>query len=109
VRIDKANNWCAQGRDLLASQHIDKCSCSPEIAEQLLYEIEHFMEVGINELNINLNTHNSRDFYAMFEDAITPETKALVNQVSHRRSEPFIRAAWKRLARNADPILIGKG
>ncbi|KAI5754852.1 hypothetical protein M8J77_012072 [Diaphorina citri] len=84
VRIDKANNWCAQGRDLLASQHIDKCSCSPEIAEQLLYEIEHFMEVGINELNINLNTHNSRDFYAMFEDAITPETKALVNQVLQR-------------------------
>ena len=43
-RVDKANEWCAKGIDLLASQRIENVSVPPETAEIKLQEIIKFVE-----------------------------------------------------------------
>lgn len=43
-RVEKANEWCAKGIDLLASQRIDNNSIPPEIAELKLQEIMKFID-----------------------------------------------------------------
>jgi hypothetical protein len=78
-RIDKANRWCARGVDLLASQHIEKCSSSPELAEQSLMEIQQYV-ASAEEFKLS----SPKEFRSLFQDSITPETKALVTQVLQR-------------------------
>lgn len=65
----QANEWCAKGVELLASQSIEKCSSSVEHAEKSLIEIQLFIATV------------DKDFKRIFEESITPETKALVTQV----------------------------
>ncbi|XP_054266389.1 guanine nucleotide exchange factor DBS-like [Macrosteles quadrilineatus] len=77
--IDKANAWCTQGIDLLASQHTEKCSCSAESAEAALAELEAFMS-SASQFKVS----SPREFHTLFQDSITPETKALVTQVLQR-------------------------
>jgi pleckstrin homology domain-containing family G member 4 len=43
-RVEMANEWCAKGIDLLASQRIENTSLSSDIAEQKLQEIIKFVE-----------------------------------------------------------------
>lgn len=43
-RVEKANEWCAKGIELLASQRIENTSISPDIAERKLQEILKFIE-----------------------------------------------------------------
>ena len=43
-RVEKANEWCAKGIDLLASQRIENASLSPEIAEQKLQDVINFVQ-----------------------------------------------------------------
>ncbi|XP_065166036.1 guanine nucleotide exchange factor DBS-like isoform X2 [Atheta coriaria] len=71
-QIEKANEWCAKGVELLASQSIEKCSSSVEHAEKSLIEIQLFIATV------------DKDFKRIFEESITPETKALVTQVLQR-------------------------
>ncbi|XP_069678460.1 guanine nucleotide exchange factor DBS [Periplaneta americana] len=78
-RIDKANRWCTRGIDLLASQHIEKCSTSPELAEQSLIEIQQYV-ASAEEFKLS----SPKEFRSLFQDSITPETKALVTQVLQR-------------------------
>lgn len=73
----QANAWCTQGIDLLASQHTEKCSCSAESAEAALAELEAFMS-SASQFKVS----SPREFHTLFQDSITPETKALVTQVS---------------------------
>jgi DNA polymerase I-like protein with 3'-5' exonuclease and polymerase domains len=73
----QANRWCARGVDLLASQHIEKCSTSPELAEQSLVEIQQYV-ASAEEFKLS----SPKEFRSLFQDSITPETKALVTQVS---------------------------
>lgn len=49
-RVEKANEWCAKGMDLLASQRLENTplALSPEIAEQKLNEILKFVESAEN-------------------------------------------------------------
>ncbi|EFX81870.1 hypothetical protein DAPPUDRAFT_21042, partial [Daphnia pulex] len=75
-RIEKANRWCSQGVDLLASQQLEKCS-SPEFAAQALADIEDFF-TSASEFR------DPKQFRNMFQDIITPETKSLINQVIQR-------------------------
>uniref|UniRef100_T1JN60 Guanine nucleotide exchange factor DBS n=1 Tax=Strigamia maritima TaxID=126957 RepID=T1JN60_STRMM len=77
-RIEKANKWCTRGVDLLASQQIEKCS-SPEFAENALAEVEEFLH-GSADFKLS----NPKEFHTIFEDMITLETKALVQQVLQR-------------------------
>lgn len=72
-RIEKANRWCSQGVDLLASQQLEKCS-SPEFAAQALADIEDLF-TSASEFR------DPKQFRNMFQDIITPETKSLINQV----------------------------
>lgn len=72
----QANRWCARGIDLLASQHIEKWSSSPELAEQSLAEIQQYI-ASAEEFKLS----SPKEFRNIFEDSITPETKALVTQV----------------------------
>jgi pleckstrin homology domain-containing family G member 4 len=43
-RVEKANEWCAKGIDLLASQRIENTSMSSEIADIKLQEINKFID-----------------------------------------------------------------
>lgn len=43
-RVENANEWCAKGIDLLASQRIENVSVPPETAEIKLREIIRFIE-----------------------------------------------------------------
>ncbi|KAK7866805.1 hypothetical protein R5R35_005239 [Gryllus longicercus] len=78
-RIEKANKWCTKGIDLLASQQIEKCSTSPELAEQSLNEIQQYI-ASAEEFKLS----SPKEFRTLFQDSITPETKALVTQVLQR-------------------------
>lgn len=82
-RVEKASEWCTRGIALLASQRIEKCSVSVELAEQSLLEIREFMQSS-SEFCAPTSDGGSGDLRRSFEegsDAI-PETKALVAQVS---------------------------
>jgi hypothetical protein len=75
----QANQWCTRGIELLASQKIEKCSVSIELAEKSLQEIQQFTN---SASDFCLST--PRDFRNMFEDSTTVETKALVSQVGNQ-------------------------
>ncbi|XP_023310608.1 guanine nucleotide exchange factor DBS isoform X2 [Anoplophora glabripennis] len=78
-KVEKANQWCASGIDLLASQRIEQCSASPELAEKYLKETQDFL-ASSKEFSLN----GPKDFKDTFQCATTPETKALVSQVLQR-------------------------
>ncbi|XP_039286746.1 guanine nucleotide exchange factor DBS [Nilaparvata lugens] len=78
-QVDKANKWCARGVELLASQHIEKCSCSAELAEAALADIQAFVASAAQ-----FKLSSPREFHTLFQESITPETKALVTQVLQR-------------------------
>ncbi|XP_017466709.1 PREDICTED: guanine nucleotide exchange factor DBS-like [Rhagoletis zephyria] len=75
-RVEKANQWCANGVELLASQRIEKCSASPEIAEQSLQEIQAFISSAAE-----FKLSSPSEFKKIFLESTTPETKALVSQL----------------------------
>ncbi|XP_045623391.1 guanine nucleotide exchange factor DBS isoform X5 [Procambarus clarkii] len=77
-RIERANKWCTEGVELLASQQIERCQ-APEFAEEALRELEEFMASSDHS-----RLGSSRELKTMFEDVITPETKGLVQQVLKR-------------------------
>lgn len=76
IRIEKANRWCSHGVDLLASQQLEKCS-SPEFASQALADIEDFLASAAEFRDPN-------QFRFLFQDIVTPDTKALTQQVIQR-------------------------
>jgi hypothetical protein len=76
--FSQANQWCTRGIELLASQKIEKCSVSMELAEKSLQQIQQFID---SASDFCLAT--PRDFRNMFQDSTTVETKALVSQVCY--------------------------
>ncbi|XP_055838288.1 guanine nucleotide exchange factor DBS isoform X2 [Episyrphus balteatus] len=78
-RVEKANKWCANGVELLATQRIEKCSVSAEIADKSLQEIQAFI-ASASEFKLS----SPREFKNVFLESTTPETKALVTQVLQR-------------------------
>lgn len=75
--ILQANEWCTAGIELLGSQHIEKCSNSIELAEANLRKVQEFLQLG-TEFKIS----SPKEFRNVFIESTTPETKALVSQVS---------------------------
>lgn len=73
----QANKWCTRGVNLLAGQQIEKYS-SPTFAQAALSEIEYFLESS-NEFNLN----DPKEIHLLFKGVITPESRALVQQVNH--------------------------
>jgi hypothetical protein len=69
----------------LASQRIEKCSTSPELAEQSLMEIQQYV-ASAEEFKLS----SPKEFRSLFQDSITPETKALVTQVSEAICIPLL-------------------
>ncbi|XP_065368625.1 guanine nucleotide exchange factor DBS isoform X3 [Calliphora vicina] len=78
-RVEKANEWCANGVELLTSQRIEKCSSSHELAEQSLQEIQAFI-ASASDFKLS----SPSEFKKIFLESTTPETKALVSQVLQR-------------------------
>ncbi|XP_055535953.1 guanine nucleotide exchange factor DBS isoform X3 [Wyeomyia smithii] len=78
-RVEKANKWCARGIELLATQRIEKCSVSAEIAGQSLLEIQDFL-ASAAEFKLS----SPMEFRNVIQESITLETKALVSQVLQR-------------------------
>ncbi|XP_030557055.1 guanine nucleotide exchange factor DBS isoform X2 [Drosophila novamexicana] len=78
-RVEKANQWCANGVELLASQRIEQCSVSADLAEQSLHEIQAFI-ASASDFKLS----SPSEFKKIFLDSTTPETKALVSQVLQR-------------------------
>ncbi|CAG9759980.1 unnamed protein product [Ceutorhynchus assimilis] len=81
-RVEEANTWCTTGIDLLASQKIEQCSNSPDLAKKCISEIRNF-EITAKEFMSN----GQRDFKDLFQDTVTPETKALAIQVLQRTDD----------------------
>lgn len=75
----QANAWCARGIDILTNQHIERCSKSPELAEQSLQEILEFIASASTEFDLE----SSKEFRQELEQLTIPETKPLVTQVSN--------------------------
>ncbi|XP_025407258.1 guanine nucleotide exchange factor DBS-like isoform X2 [Sipha flava] len=101
ARIQKASEWCAKGVMLLGSEPPDKCIS----AEQSLAELEEFMSSAHH-----LKVESPREFYSLFEDTITPETKPIVTQVLQRLDDVTTMcdkrlASLKRLINKPRPIL----
>ncbi|XP_017778682.1 PREDICTED: guanine nucleotide exchange factor DBS isoform X2 [Nicrophorus vespilloides] len=78
-QIDKANQWCAKCIDLLASQGIEKCTSSVELAERSLNELQEYL-ASADEFNLS----TAKNFEQIFQESCTLETKALVTQVLQR-------------------------
>lgn len=76
----QANAWCARGIELLASQHIEKCSASAEYTEESLQELQRFV-MSASEF---CTTSSPNELRNVFQESATPETKALVTQVNER-------------------------
>lgn len=86
---------------LLGSEPADKCIS----AEQSLTELEEFMSSAHH-----LKVESPREFYSLFEDTITPETKPIVTQVLQRLDDVTTMcdkrlASLKRLINKPRPIL----
>lgn len=86
---------------LLGSEPTDKCIS----AEQSLAELEEFMSSAHH-----LKVESPREFYSLFEDTITPETKPIVTQVLQRLDDVTTMcdkrlASLKRLINKPRPIL----
>lgn len=73
----QANKWCARGIELLATQRIEKCSGSAEIAEQSLQEIQEYLATAAE-----FKLSSPKEFKNNIQESTTLETKALVSQVS---------------------------
>ncbi|EAL41713.3 AGAP007723-PA [Anopheles gambiae str. PEST] len=78
-RVEKANKWCTRGIELLATQRIEKCSVSAEIAEQSLQEIQDYLA---SAAEFKLSSPN--EIKNEIQENTTLETKALVSQVLQR-------------------------
>ncbi|XP_062552792.1 guanine nucleotide exchange factor DBS isoform X3 [Armigeres subalbatus] len=78
-RVEKANKWCARGIELLATQRIEKCSVSAEIAEQSLQEIQEYLATAAE-----FKLSSPKEFKNVIQESTTLETKALVSQVLQR-------------------------
>ncbi|XP_066267991.1 guanine nucleotide exchange factor DBS-like isoform X4 [Branchiostoma lanceolatum] len=77
-RLEKANRWCTQGVDLLASQPIDKCQ-TQEGAESALKECQDFLKTYDD-----LRLHDPKEFHVKFEEMLTAESKASIQLVLQR-------------------------
>jgi len=97
----QASEWCAKGVMILGSEPADKCIS----AEQSLAELEEFMSSAHH-----LKVESPREFYSLFEDTITPETKPIVTQVLQRLDDVTTMcdkrlASLKRYINKPRPIL----
>lgn len=75
----QANRWCTNGIELLASQRIEQCSNSIELAERYLKEIKDFVASSQD-----FTSNGSKDFRDLFQDNTIIETNALIAQVDIR-------------------------
>ncbi|XP_032311518.1 guanine nucleotide exchange factor DBS isoform X6 [Drosophila ananassae] len=73
-RVEKANEWCANGVELLASQRIEKCSAFTD-----LEKLQDFI-ASASEFKLS----SPSEFKKIILESTTPETKALVSQVLQR-------------------------
>nr|XP_041631624.1 guanine nucleotide exchange factor DBS isoform X5 [Drosophila kikkawai] len=73
-RVDSANQWCANGVELLASQNMEKSSASADLAKLLDFI------ASASDFKLS----SPKEFKQIFLESTTPETKALVSQVLQR-------------------------
>lgn len=86
----QANAWCARGIEVLTNQHIEKCSKSPELAEEGLQEILQFI-ASATEFNLE----SSKEFRQELEALTIPETKPLVTQVGGESRREMYRDCYQ--------------
>lgn len=68
--------WCAEGVELLASHQIEKCTCY-EFASRALKNITEFLQKSCD-----LQLSEELEHHSILDGTISPETRALVQQVS---------------------------
>ncbi|XP_046383423.1 guanine nucleotide exchange factor DBS-like [Ischnura elegans] len=101
-RVEKANDWCSKGVHLLASMRIEKCS-SPEFAEQTLSDLECFLASYEGKVVPKRSSCSGADLeqnspWGLFADVVTPETKALVQQVVQRIEDVHLMCEKRRVS-----------
>lgn len=70
----QANAWCSRGVELLSAQHVEKAPGGQDLVEKSIADIQSFLQ---SRERLELDGPEE-----LFKDTITPETKALVTQVS---------------------------
>lgn len=78
-RVEKANEWCAKGIDLLASQRIENMSLSSDIAEQKLQDILAFVESAKD-----FELSSLKDLKSCQEENTTSLETIILSQVSKK-------------------------
>lgn len=103
-RIDKANKWCSQGVELLATLDIERCS-SPDFARSALHDLDVFLSSS-SEFKLG----DPREFHRFFKDFINSDTKPLLQQVLKRVDDVKLMCENKQaslrkmVARQARPV-----
>ncbi|XP_064456974.1 guanine nucleotide exchange factor DBS-like [Ornithodoros turicata] len=77
-RIDKANKWCSQGVELLATLDVDLCT-SPEFALSAVQQLATFLNSS-REFRLE----DPREFHRFFKDFVSGDMKPMLQQVLKR-------------------------
>lgn len=97
----KANKWCSNGVDLLASQQIDKFQTA-QGAQSALQEIEKFLKTS-RELKLS----NPKEFRLLFDSLMTADTRVSnftlrsMEQMMHSSSVSMTYGRWGCLVTSA--------
>lgn len=80
-RVENANEWCAKGIDLLASQRIENVSVPPETAEIKLHEIIKFVESAEDFQLSSLRDFEESSSMLNLESIIVSQVKFQFNSI----------------------------
>lgn len=102
-RVEKANEWCAKGIDLLASQRIENMSLSSDIAEAKLQDILAFVESAKD-----FELSSLKDLKSCQEENTSLET-IILSQVSKNSLDTawypkLLMRKWKRKLHNLQKV-----
>lgn len=91
-RVENANEWCAKGIDLLASQRIENVSVPPETAEIKLQEIVSFVESADDFQLSSLRDFEESTSLLNLESIIVSQVNPTKKKIE---SFPYPRWNWK--------------
>lgn len=85
-RVDNANEWCAKGIDLLASQRIENVSVPPETAEIKLQEIIKFVESAEDFQLSSLRDFEENSSLLNLESIIVSQVSSILRVILPRQT-----------------------
>ncbi|XP_031336912.1 guanine nucleotide exchange factor DBS-like isoform X1 [Photinus pyralis] len=90
-KIERAKEWCIKGLAIVDEQQMEDLSCSAELAEQQILEIQDFLNLG------DFKFDNSEDCKTLLQDFVPSEVKRIITQILERIADLTV-ACNKRIA-----------